>query len=69
MTATPLSTRAAIQIRNSAARIPDPREAEQFLSMMLRAADLAQESKRLRLAAWEKYRQLTGLEKGTRSYA
>jgi hypothetical protein len=69
MTVTPLSTRAAIQIRNSAARIPDPREAEQFLAMMLRAADLAQESKRLRIAAWSKYRELTGLQKGMRSYA
>jgi len=65
----PLSPRAEAQYRNSARRIPDPREAEQFLSMMMRAAQLAQESKELRIVAWKKYRQLTGLEKGARSHA
>jgi hypothetical protein len=69
MTATPLSERAAAQIRSSALRIPDPREAERFTAMLVRAAELAQQSKALRIAAWARYRTLTGLEKGARSYA
>jgi hypothetical protein len=69
MTATPLSPRAAAQIRSSSLRIPDPREAERFTAMLVRAAELAQQSKALRIAAWARYRQLTGLKKGERSYA
>jgi hypothetical protein len=66
---TALSERASKQLYRSAARIPGDAERECFIAMMLRAAELAQESKRLRIAAWEKYRQLTGLKKGQRSYA
>ncbi len=68
MSAVPLN-RPAIQIRNCAARIADERERERFTAMLVRAAELAQQSKALRIAAWARYRQLTGLEKGARSYA
>jgi hypothetical protein len=64
---TPLSPRAANQIQASALRIPDVRERDRFTAMMLRAAELAQQSKHLRVSAWARYRTLTGLEKGTRS--
>jgi hypothetical protein len=62
-----LSERTIAQIRNSAARIPDAREAERFTAMLVRAAELAHQSKELRIAAWARYRQLTGLHKGDRA--
>lgn len=65
----PLSPRAIAQIRSSAARIPDAREAERFTAMLVRAAELAQQSKELRISAWARYRKLTGLVKGQRVYA
>jgi hypothetical protein len=65
----PLSERAAAQIYKSSLRIPDPRERERFTAMLVRAAELAQQSKELRIAAWARYRTLTGLAKGERSYA
>jgi hypothetical protein len=64
-----LSPRAHKQAHNCALRIPDSRERERFLAMIVRAAELAQQSKELRIAAWARYRQLTGLVKGQRSYA
>jgi hypothetical protein len=64
-----LSERAAKQLYGTAARIPDTRERERFIAMLVRAAELAQQSKALRIAAWERYRTLTGLAKGQRSYA
>jgi hypothetical protein len=68
MTEPPVN-RPANQIRNCASRIADERERERFVAMLTRAAELAQQSKALRIAAWARYRQLTGLEKGARSYA
>jgi plasmid maintenance system killer protein len=69
LTTSSLSERAAKQLYGSAARIPDAAERERFIRMMVRAAELAQQSKELRVAAWARYRQLTGLQKGQRSYA
>jgi hypothetical protein len=69
MNATPLTPRAHNQLYGSALRIPDERERELFVAMLVRAAELAQDSKRLRIEAWARYRQLTGLAKGQRAYA
>jgi hypothetical protein len=65
----PPVNRPAQQIHNCALRISDARERERFIAMLTRAAELAQQSKALRIAAWARYRQLTGLQKGQRSYA
>jgi hypothetical protein len=61
-----LSPRAIAQIQCSAARISDTHERDRFVAMMVRAAELAQQSKSLRLEAWSRYRTLTGLAKGQR---
>ena len=63
----PLSNRAAAQISHCKSRITDPREAERFAAMLIRAAELAQQSKALRIAAWARYRTLTGLKIGERA--
>jgi hypothetical protein len=55
------------QIASCAPRIADAKERDRFIRMLTRADELAAQSTALRLAAWQRYRELTGYEKGAKA--
>jgi hypothetical protein len=52
-----------------AGRIADPIARERFLELLMRANQLNEQARNLRLLAWSDYRRLTGLAKGGKTDA